>query len=288
MNTDTDKNTLDAEAFEELLRLSLCDVNRAQGEALLRELETLGAEDDPSPELDTQIARMTGGAVIARQCSVKRTSPPKPGAHNPAGHVVTFPSAAKRRGMRPLKRLALVACAVFAVSVTAMLYSAGLRTALFEWAATLTGFGYDIGLRETDKQDIPYDLSALPDNFDYIYVPGRLPARLDSHEMNFYDFFVVLKYSGDNGNMIRIEQSYLKAPVHHVLSGDHESFEPITVGGGYEGYKMADSEGYLLFWSNGDYYFTLHHEGDLPLEALTAVADSMEKTKKIKNSEKSL
>ena len=176
--------------------------------------------------------------------------------------------------------LALVAIAVFAVSLSAFISSSALRTALFEMVVTHTEYGALITTRQVDTIDILYDLAGLPIRFDHIYVPAKLPMGFKNHEMTMgEERSVIIDYSDNAGNRIRLIQRLLSDNNTLLMTGDEAQYRSVSVGG-YEGHEMVRSDGRTLVWSNHEYTFDLFCEGDISAKAMLEIAESLESVEK--------
>lgn len=118
---------------------------------------------------------------------------------------------------------------------------------------------------------ITYPEIELPDDWDFLYLPEKIPVGYEFEEIHFSDNFVIVTYVLPNKSSFVFTQ--LKA-LDHVYSLDIENskVEEIVFGSNV-GYIIENNENIVLVWNNDICSFTI--SGPLTKEEFIETASSI-------------
>lgn len=161
--------------------------------------------------------------------------------------------------------------AVFVVGVgiaitTAYNADANFRLFVNKWITVGDGH-IDISNNISEQE---YDLSEVPDNWEYIYLPQYIPNgyKVISIEPDY--FGILIEYSNDKDYIYFYQENNLNASMS--IDTDHTDISDIKVGN-YDGiYLLSDNRGQIM-WDNREYYFSI--SGEISKEELLKIAESL-------------
>ncbi len=242
--------------FEELLARAAAESCRRRRESLPPEEVLQGAHDFSAldrrmtPWLK-QLDREHGGKTAAREHGQE--------------------AAPRRRSLRTLRRIALVAALLAALLMGVLTVSAELRAyvknIVFEWTDHNVGIGYEVeGALLTE----------LPEGYGPHYIPEEYVYDEEASFVDQSRFSFVYRSKNDEGKKLMIDGCISENASMVWADNEHISYEWVTVNDvpAYLG-TFIERDGYTLDWAKEGVENSIYFETDLPINELYKIAQNI-------------
>ncbi len=233
------------EYIDKLLEETLTNFALEEGERLMKEAEELEGFDPP--EFSDDYKRHINKLMGRNYYKIK-----------------------KHRRPAILKFAAVIAlCFVVSMPIA---YSANADFRLF-FNRLFKDFGthYDVTQTVTDQD---YDFSAIPDSWEYFYIPEYIPEghKVDSIISNKYYIEIIYKSENDKITFKQFDEKKLIKS----LDSEHADSEKVEINN-YEGYVVDSNLAKVLTWNNNSNSFKISvSDGTIDTKELIKMAESME------------
>ena len=244
-----DKNNLNDdlmndESIDKLLEETLTDFALEEGERLMKEAEEL--EGFNPPEFSDEYKRKINKLMGRKYYKIK-----------------------KRRRPAILKFAAVIAlCFVVSMPIA---YSANADFRLF-FKNLFKDFGthYDVTQTVTDQD---YDFSAIPDSWEYFYIPEYIPEgyKVDSIDAN--DHRINIIYKSDSSSISF--RMYDDEESTNRLDSEHTEAKKVSING-KDGYIIYNKIGNAIVWNDEPFSYKVKLDGnEIDDNELIKIAESL-------------
>ncbi|RPF49132.1 uncharacterized protein DUF4367 [Hydrogenoanaerobacterium saccharovorans] len=241
------KQNINVELFDLMLKRAAEDYIEQEGEKIKQEYDTVD-EFEPSAEFERKMRKL-----------IKKHE------------------KKKRRLPKPLRTVAAIFAVIIVGSSTLILSVDAIRTEFFNYVLSLRD-NYGVVLNDkVTYADLTYDISEMPQNWDYIYVPTRLPKGFTNITMKWQQGSLRISYITKDGERI----SFLEEKITNkqtFFDTENVDYKKIAVGDNIAFLNSKDGRHTLVLEIDG-YKFVLKGNDPLTSNALIKIAASIEKYK---------
>lgn len=241
------KQNINVELFDLMLKRAAEDYIEQEGEKIKQEYDTVD-EFEPSAEFERKMRKL-----------IKKHE------------------KKKRRLPKPLRTVAAIFAVIIVGSSTLILSVDAIRTEFFNYVLSLRD-NYGVVLNDkVTYADLTYDISEMPQNWDYIYVPTRLPKGFTNITTKWQNRSVRITYSNNDKQNIVLHQEMI-INKQTFFDTENVDYKKIAVGDNIAFLNSKDGRHTLVLEIDG-YKFVLKGNDPLTSNALIKIAASLEKYK---------
>lgn len=241
------KQNINVELFDLMLKRAAEDYIEQEGEKIKQEYDTVD-EFEPSAEFERKMRK------LIKKHEKKKYKLPK-----------------------PLRTVAAIFAVIIVGSSTLILSVDAIRTEFFNYVLSLRD-NYGVVLNDkVTYADLTYDISEMPQNWDYIYVPTRLPKGFTNITMKWQNSSLRIIYRNEEGKSIAFHQEIIDNK-QTFFDTENVDYKKIAVGDNIAFLNSKDGRHTLVLELEG-VKFVIKANEPLTSNALIKIATSIEKYK---------